>query len=56
MRSLAVMGLMVCASVAIVAAPPYVMAAESTTGGTEQKGKGAAQDAEVGISDSWLTA
>jgi len=50
------MGLMVCASVAIVAAPPYVMAAESTAGRMEQKAKGAAQDAKVGISDSWLTA
>lgn len=56
MRSSTVMGLMVCASVAIVAAPPYVMAAESTAGTMEQKAKGAAQDAKVGISDSWLTA
>jgi len=56
MRSSTVMGLMVCASVAIVAAPPYVMAAESTAGKMEQKAKGAAQDAKVGISDSWLTA
>jgi osmotically-inducible protein OsmY len=50
------MGFLVCASVAIVAAPPYAMAAESTTGKMEQKAKGAAQDAKVGISDSWLTA
>ena len=56
MRSSTVMGLMVCASVAIVAAPTYVVGAESTTGKMEQKAKGATQDAKVGISDSWLTA
>ena len=56
MRSSTVMGFLVCASVAIVAAPTYVTAAESTTGKMEQKAKGAAQDAKVGISDSWLTA
>jgi len=56
MRSSRMMGLLVCASVAIVAAPAYVRAAESTTGKMEQKAKGAAQDAKVGISDSWLTA
>ena len=56
MRSSTVMGLMVCASLAIVATPSYVMAAESTAGRMEQKAKGAAQDAKVGISDSWLTA
>ena len=53
MRSSTVMGFLVCA---IVAAPTYVMAAESTTGKVEQKAKGAAQDAKVGITDSWLTA
>ena len=55
MRRSIVMGLLVCASVAVVAAPTYVMA-ESTTGKMEQKAKGAAQDAKVEISDSWLTA
>ena len=46
MRRSKVMGLLVCASVAIVAAPTYVMA-ESTTGKMEQKAKGAARDAKV---------
>ena len=53
MRSSTVMGFLVCA---IVAAPTYVMAAEDTTGKVEQRAKGAAQDAKVGITDSWLTA
>ena len=48
MRSSTVMGFLVCA---IVAAPTYAMAAESTTGKMEQKAKGAAQDAKVGITD-----
>jgi hyperosmotically inducible periplasmic protein len=50
-----ILGVVVCASVAIVAAPTYVMA-QSTTDKVEQKAKGAAQDAKTGISDSWLTA
>jgi hyperosmotically inducible periplasmic protein len=45
---------LVFASVAIVAAPTYVMA-QSITDKMEQKAKGAAQDAKTGISDSWLT-
>lgn len=56
MRKSTVMGLLVCASVAIVATPTYVMAAESTTGTMEQKAKWAAQEAKVGMTDSWLTA
>src|SRR6185295_6902641 len=56
MRSSRMMGLLVCASVAIVVTPAYVMGAESTTGRMEQKAKGAAQDAKVGMTDSWLTA
>jgi hyperosmotically inducible periplasmic protein len=50
-----ILGVVVCASVAIMAAPTYVMA-QSTTDKVEQKAKGAAQDAKTGISDSWLTA
>jgi hyperosmotically inducible periplasmic protein len=50
-----IFGVLVFASVAIVAAPTYVMA-ESTTGKVEQKSKGAVQDAKTGMSDSWLTA
>jgi hyperosmotically inducible protein len=50
-----ILGVVVCASVAIVTAPTYVMA-QSTTDKMEQKVKGAAQDAKTGISDSWLTA
>jgi len=45
----------VCASVAIVVVPTYVLA-QSTTDKIEQKGKGAARDAKTGMSDSWLTA
>ena len=55
MRGSRMMGLLVCASVAMVAAPTYVMA-ESTAGKVEQKAKGMAQDARTGMSDSWLTA
>jgi len=50
-----ILGAFVCAFVAIVVAPTYVMA-QSTTDKMEQKAKGAAQDAKTGISDSWLTA
>jgi len=50
-----IFGVLVFASVAIVAAQASVMA-QSTTDKMEQKAKGAAQDAKTGISDSWLTA
>jgi hyperosmotically inducible protein len=50
-----ILGVFVCAFVAIVVAPTYVMA-QSTTDKMEQKAKGVAQDAKTGISDSWLTA
>src|SRR6202162_3736754 len=50
-----IFGALVFTSVAIVAAPTYVMA-QSTTDKMEQKARGAAQDAKTGISDSWLTA
>jgi hyperosmotically inducible protein len=50
-----ILGVFVCASVAIVVAPTYVIA-QSTTDKMEQKAKGAAQDAKTAISDSWLTA
>ena len=46
---------LVCASVAIVAAPAYVMA-QTTTDTMEQKAKSAAHDAKTEITDSWLTA
>ena len=50
-----IFGVLVFASVAIVAAQASVMA-QSTTDKMEQKAKGAAQDAKAGISESWLTA
>ena len=50
-----ILGVVVCASVAIMVAPTYGMA-QSTTDKIEQKAKGAAHDAKTGISDSWLTA
>ncbi len=50
-----VLGVLVCASVAIVVAPTYGMA-QGTTDTVGQKAKGAAQDARTGISDSWVTA
>jgi len=50
-----ILGALVFASVAIVAAPASVMA-QSTIDKMEQKAKGAAQDAKTRISDSWLTA
>ena len=55
MRRSRILGVFVCASVAIMLAPTYVMA-QSTTDKMEQKAKGAAQDAKTGISDSWVTA
>ena len=55
MRGSRLVGVLVCASVAIVAVPTYVMA-ESMTGKVEQKAKGMARDAKTGMSDSWLTA
>jgi len=55
MRGSRMMGVLICASVAMVAAPTYVMA-ESTAGKVEQKAKGMARDAKTGMSDSWLTA
>jgi len=45
----------VFASIAVAAAPTYVMS-ESTTEKVERKAKSAAKDAKAGISDSWLTA
>jgi osmotically-inducible protein OsmY len=50
-----ILGVLVFASVAILAAPASVMA-QSTTDKMEQKAKGAAQATKTGISDSWLTA
>jgi osmotically-inducible protein OsmY len=50
-----ILGVLVCASVAIVVAPASVMA-QSITDKMEQKVKGAVQDTKTGISDSWLTA
>jgi osmotically-inducible protein OsmY len=50
-----IFGALVFASVAIAAAPASVVA-QSTTDKMEQKAKGAARDAKIGISDSWLTA
>lgn len=55
MRCARLLRVFVCASVAIVVAPTYVMA-QSATDKMEQKVKGAAQDTKVGITDSWLTA
>lgn len=48
-------GAVVFASIAIAAAPTYVMS-ESKTDKVERKAKSAAKDAKAGISDSWLTA
>jgi hyperosmotically inducible protein len=50
-----VLGVLVCASLAIIVASTYVMA-QGTADKMEQKAKGAAQDAKTGISDSWVTA
>jgi hyperosmotically inducible periplasmic protein len=50
-----IVGALVFAVVAIVAAPTYV-ASQITTDKMEQKARAAAQDAKAGISDSWLTA
>ena len=49
------LGVLVCASAAIVVAPTCGTA-QGTTDKMEQKAKGAAQDAKTGISDSWVTA
>jgi hyperosmotically inducible periplasmic protein len=49
------LGVVVVASVAIVAAPAYVMS-QTATDKVEQKAKGAAQETKTAISDSWLTA
>lgn len=51
-----ILGLFMCASVAIVAAQPASVLAQSTTDKMEQKTKEAAHDAKTGMSDSWLTA
>lgn len=48
-------GAVVFASIAVAAAPTYVMS-ESKTDKVERKAKSAAKDAKAGISDSWLTA
>ena len=50
-----ILGVLVCASLAIIVASTYVMA-QGTADKMEQKAKGAAQDAKTGISDAWLTA
>jgi len=50
-----ILGVLACASVAIVVVPTYGMA-QGTIDKMEQKAKGAAQDAKTGISDSWVTA
>jgi hyperosmotically inducible periplasmic protein len=55
MRGSTILGAVVVAAVAIVAAPAYVMS-QTATGTMEQKAKGAAQEVGTGISDSWLTA
>ena len=57
-----ILGVFVCASVAIVATSTSVMAqstsdkVEQKVDKMEQKAKGAAKDAKTGITDSWLTA
>jgi osmotically-inducible protein OsmY len=50
-----ILGVLVCASMALVGAPTPVTA-QSTTDKVEQKARGAAQDVKTGISDSWVTA
>jgi len=50
-----VLGVFVCAFVAIVVMPTPGMA-QGTTDKVGQKAKGTAQDAKTGISDSWVTA
>jgi hyperosmotically inducible periplasmic protein len=50
-----ILGVLVCAWVAVVAAPAPVTA-QGTTDTMVQKARGAAQDAKTGISDSWVTA
>jgi hyperosmotically inducible periplasmic protein len=48
-------GTVIFASIAVVAAPTYVMSG-STTDKVEHMAKSAAKDTKAGISDSWLTA
>lgn len=55
MHASRILGALVFASVAIVAAPPSAMS-QTTTDKLEQKAKGAMEDAKTGISDTWLTA
>jgi hyperosmotically inducible protein len=50
-----ILGILVCAWVALVAAPAPVTA-QGTTDTMVQKARGAAQDAKTEISDSWVTA
>ena len=54
MRGSRFFGVLVVVSVAIAAAPASVMA-QSTADKMEQKAKGAAHDAKVGMTDSWVT-
>jgi hyperosmotically inducible protein len=49
------LGVFVCAAVAMVVAPTHGMA-QSTADKVEQSVKGAAHDVKTGMSDSWLTA
>jgi osmotically-inducible protein OsmY len=55
MNGLRMVGAVVFASIAVAAAPTYVMSG-STTDKVEQKAKRATNDAMTGMSDSWLTA
>ena len=50
-----ILGILVCAWVALVAAPAPVTA-QGTTDTMVQKARGAAQDAKTEISDAWVTA
>jgi hyperosmotically inducible protein len=55
MHGLRMVGAAVFASIAVAAAPTYVMSG-STTDKVEQKAKSVTNDTVTGISDSWLTA
>jgi osmotically-inducible protein OsmY len=55
MHGARILGVLVCASMAIVVVPTYGMA-QGTTDRMEQKAREAAQDAKTGFSDSWVTA
>jgi hyperosmotically inducible protein len=55
MHGARILGVLVCASMAIVVVPTNGMA-QGTTDRMEQKARGAAQDAKTGFSDSWVTA